>query len=94
MDLVVTHIIIIVILKLRMIVMTAEINNNRWLSSCWMRPGPELLASELSEPLGWGGFCRSVNPISTRVSRLCPPNYYSPLGFSDLPTGLLLEKLA
>ena len=34
MDLVVIHIIIIVILKLRMIVMTAEINNNRWLSSC------------------------------------------------------------
>jgi hypothetical protein len=32
--------------------MTAEINNNRWLSSCWMRPGPGLLASELSESGG------------------------------------------
>ena len=46
--------------------------------------------------VGLGKFCRSVNPISTRVSRLCSPNYYSPspLGFTDLPTGLLLEKLA
>ena len=62
MDLVVIHIIIIVILKLRMIVMTAEINNNRWLSSCWMRPGPGLLASELSEPLGWGDFADQFTP--------------------------------
>lgn len=44
--------------------------------------------------VGMGGFCRSVHPISTRASILRPPNYYSPLGFSDLPTGLLLEKLA
>ena len=62
MDLVVTHIIIIVILKLRMIVMTAEINNNRWLSSCWMRPGPGMLASELSEPLGRGYFADQLTP--------------------------------
>ena len=32
---------------------------------------------------------RSVNPISTRGDRLCPPNYYSgtPV-FLDLPTAL------
>ena len=27
---------------------------------------------------GWGSFDRSVKPISTRVSRLCPPHYYLP----------------
>ena len=35
-------------------------------------------------------FGRSVNPISTEGSGLCPAHYYSlPPGFSDLPTALL-----
>ena len=34
-------------------------------------------------------FGRSVNPISTKKSRLCPPNYYPPFRFSDLPPSLL-----
>ena len=33
-------------------------------------------------------FSRTVNPISTRGSRLCPPQYYEPPGFSDLATAL------
>ena len=33
-------------------------------------------------------FGRSVNPISTRGDRLCPPNYYGTPGFSDLPMAL------
>ena len=33
-------------------------------------------------------FCKTVNPISTRGDRLCPPQYYEPPGFSDLATGL------
>ena len=42
-------------------------------------------------PGGSGGamtppdFGRSVNPISTRKGRLCPPHTGTP-GFSDLPT--------
>ena len=32
-------------------------------------------------------FDRSVNPISTKEGRLCPPN--NTPGFSDLPTALL-----
>ena len=31
-------------------------------------------------------FGRSVNPISTRWGRLCPPNNTGTPGFSDLPT--------
>ena len=31
-------------------------------------------------------FGRSVNPISTRGDKLCPPNYYWHPGFLDLPT--------
>ena len=31
-------------------------------------------------------FGRSVNPISTRRRRLCPPNNTGTPGFSDLPT--------
>jgi hypothetical protein len=33
---------------------------------------------------------RSVNPISTRGSRLCPPHYFLPPIFSNLPTALSL----
>ena len=60
--------------------MTAEINNNRWLSSCWMRPGPGLLASEPSEqPLGWGHFADQLTQYQPGyLSRLCPPRYYLP----------------
>jgi hypothetical protein len=51
-------------------------------------PGP-------SEPGGWQvafappppDLGRSVNPISIRRGRFCPPKYYSP-GFSDLPSAL------
>ena len=32
-----------------------------------------------------------VNPISTRMGILCPPHYYLPAGFSDLPTALAVE---
>ena len=45
-------------------------------------------------PGGAGGamappdFGRSVNPISTRWGRLCPPNNIGTPGFSDLPTAL------
>ena len=37
-------------------------------------------------------FDKSVNPIPTGQGRgrLCPPRYYSPLGFSTLPTALSL----
>ena len=31
---------------------------------------------------------KSVNPISTKGDRLCPPNNTGPQGFSDLPTAL------
>ena len=43
-------------------------------------------------PGGAGGamappfFGRSVNPISTKGDRLCPPNNTGTPGFSDLPT--------
>ena len=33
-------------------------------------------------------FGSSVNPISTRGGRLCPPPYYQPPGFSDFSTAL------
>ena len=33
-------------------------------------------------------FGRSVNPISTKRGRLCPPNNTGTPGFSDLPTAL------
>ena len=33
-------------------------------------------------------FGRSVNPISTKGGRLCPPNNTGTPGFSDLPTAL------
>ena len=33
-------------------------------------------------------FGKSVNPISTRGGRLCPPNNTGTHGFSDLPTAL------
>ena len=33
-------------------------------------------------------FGRSVNPISTREERSCPPNNTGTPGFSDLPTAL------
>ena len=34
------------------------------------------------------GFGRSVNPVSTKEDRLCPPNNTGTSGFSDLPTVL------
>ena len=46
-------------------------------------------------PGGAGGamappdFGRSVNPISTKGGRLCPPNNTGTPGFSDLPTALI-----
>ena len=47
----------------------------------------------------WGAmatpdFGRSVNPISTKGDRLCPPHYYwhGTPGFSDLPTALFASK--
>ena len=46
-------------------------------------------------PGGAGGaiappdFGRSVNPISIKGGRLCPPNNTGTPGFSDLPTALL-----
>ena len=37
-------------------------------------------------------FGRSVNPISTKGGRLCPPdNTGHPPGFSDLPTALVIH---
>jgi hypothetical protein len=33
-------------------------------------------------------FGRTVNPISTKGSILCPSQYYEPPGFSDLATAL------
>ena len=50
-------------------------------------------------PGGVGGdmappeFGRSVNPISTRWGRLCPPNNIGTPGFSDLPTALHCFKI-
>ena len=50
-------------------------------------------------PVGAGGamappdFSRSVNPISTRGGRLCPPNNAGTPGFSDLPTALTMSIL-
>ena len=41
---------------------------------------------------GGGGGGRSVNLISTRRGRLCPPNDTGTPGFSDLPTALPLRK--
>ena len=35
-------------------------------------------------------FVRSVNPISTKKGRLCPPNNTGTPGFSDLPTALIV----
>ena len=44
--------------------------------------------------LGGPVFGRSVNSISTRGGRLCPPHYYVPPGSSALPTSLkYLTKL-
>ena len=37
-------------------------------------------------------FGRSVNPISTKGGRLCPPNNTGTPGFSDLPTALEAES--
>jgi hypothetical protein len=39
-------------------------------------------------------FVRSVNPISTKGGRLCPPNNTGTPGFSDLPTALSRKKLS
>ena len=36
-------------------------------------------------------FGRTVNPISTKGDRLCPPNNTDTPGFSDLPTALHLN---
>ena len=36
-------------------------------------------------------FGRSVNPISTKGGRLCPPNNTGTPGFSDLPTALICK---
>ena len=36
-------------------------------------------------------FGRSVNPISTKGGRLCPPNDTGGPGFSDLPAALKTE---
>jgi hypothetical protein len=50
-----------------------------------------------NRPVGPGGaggamaspeFGRSVNPISTKGGRLCPPNNTGTPGFLDLPTDL------
>ena len=42
---------------------------------------------------GWGGSCFQISqPYFNQGgggSRLCPPYYYSPHGFSDLPTALI-----
>ena len=38
-------------------------------------------------------FSRSVNPISTRRGRLCPPNNAGTPGFSDLPTALKWKEI-
>ena len=38
-------------------------------------------------------FGRSVNPISTKGDRLCPPNNTGTPGFSDLPTALLYTNM-
>ena len=42
--------------------------------------------SSLGVPPDYG---RSVNPISTKGGRLCPPNNTDTPGFSDLPTALV-----
>ena len=39
-------------------------------------------------------FARSVNPISTKGGRLCPPNNTGTPGFSDLPTALLTLSIS
>jgi hypothetical protein len=48
------------------------------------------------DPGGAGGappdFGRSVNPISTKGGRSCPPNNTGPPGFSDLPMALTDTK--
>ena len=45
-----------------------------------------------ANPGGAGGamahFGRSVNPITTKWGRLCPPNNTGTPGFSNLPTAL------
>jgi hypothetical protein len=38
-------------------------------------------------------FGRSVNPISTKGVRLCPPNNNGTPGFSDLPTALTVQEI-
>ena len=38
-------------------------------------------------------FGRSVNPISTKGGRLCPPNNTGTPGFSDLPTALRFSEM-
>ena len=40
-------------------------------------------------PMAPPDFDRSVNPISTKGVRLCPPNNSGTPGFSDLPTALI-----
>ena len=54
----------------------------------------------LDMAVGTGGagdtqnFGRSVNPIFQSGGILvCPPHYYSPPGFSDLPTSLIEKKI-
>ena len=49
------------------------------------QPGADYAHPGPSQEGGWGGFSppppvfgRTVNPISTRGSRLCPPQYYEP----------------
>ena len=52
----------------------------------------------LTDLLKYGGvmapqnFGRSVNPISTKGGRLCPPNNTGTPGFSDLPTALVIKE--
>ena len=62
---------------------------NKACSCCW----PEWICRPVV-PGGAGGamappnFGRSINPISTKGGRLCPPNDTGTSGFSDLPTAL------
>ena len=51
------------------------------------------VASSLGVPgvpyvMAHSDFGRSVNPISNKLGRKCPPNNTGTLGFSDLPTSL------
>ena len=55
-----------------------------------------ILTSQACRPWGCRGcyFGRSVNPISNKGGRLCPPNNTGTPGFSDLPTALLHNLLS